>query len=42
MARYFVGVYESIQERIPVKNIEEKLASLAVVAASKQALRLCR
>jgi hypothetical protein len=31
-----------IQEKIPVKNIEEGLASLAVVAASEQALHLCR
>ena len=32
----------SIQEKIPVKSIEEKLSSLAVVAASEQALHLCR
>jgi len=32
----------SIQEKIPVKKIEETRASLAVVAASKQALYLCR
>jgi hypothetical protein len=32
----------SIQEKIPVKNIEERLASLAVMAASEQALHLCR
>jgi hypothetical protein len=32
----------SIQEKIPVKNIEERLVSLAVVAASEQALHLCR
>jgi hypothetical protein len=32
----------SIQENIPVKNIEKRLASLAVVAASEQALHLCR
>jgi hypothetical protein len=32
----------SIQEKIPVKNIEERLASLAVAAASEQALHLCR
>jgi len=31
----------SIQEKIPVKNIEEKFASLAVAAASQQALYLC-
>jgi len=31
----------SIQEKIPVKNIEERLASLAVVAASEQAPHLC-
>jgi hypothetical protein len=32
----------SIQEKIPVKNIEERLASLAVAVASAQALHLCR
>jgi hypothetical protein len=32
----------SIQEKILMKNIEERLASLAVVAASGQALHLCR
>jgi hypothetical protein len=32
----------SIQEEILVKNIEKRLASLAVVAASEQALHLCR
>jgi hypothetical protein len=32
----------SIQEKIPVKNIEGTLASLAVVAATEQALHLCR
>jgi hypothetical protein len=32
----------SIQEKIPADNTEEKLASLAVVAASEQALYLCR
>jgi len=32
----------SIQEKIPVKNLEHRLASLAVVAASEQALHLCR
>jgi hypothetical protein len=32
----------SIQEEIPAKNMEEKLASLAVVEASVQALHLCR
>ena len=32
----------SIREKIPVKNIEERLASLAAVAASEQALHLCR
>ena len=31
----------SIQEKIPVKNIVEGFASLAVVAASRQALHLC-
>ena len=31
----------SIQEKIPMKNIEERLASLAVVATSEQALHLC-
>ena len=31
----------SIQEKTPVKNIEERFASLAVVAASQQALHLC-
>ena len=37
-----VSASMSIQEKIPVKNIEERLASLAVVAASEQALHLCR
>jgi hypothetical protein len=32
----------SIQEKNPVKNIEERLASLAVMAASEQALHFCR
>jgi hypothetical protein len=32
----------SIQEKISVKNIEERLASLAVVAACEQALHLWR
>jgi hypothetical protein len=32
----------NIQEKITVKNIEERLASLAMVAASKLALHLCR
>ena len=32
----------SIQEEILVKNIEEGLASLVVVAVSEQALHLCR
>jgi len=32
----------SIQEEIPVKNTEERLASLAVVAASELTLHLCR
>jgi hypothetical protein len=32
----------SIREEIPVKNIEERLANLAVVAASERALHLCR
>jgi hypothetical protein len=32
----------SIQQKIPVKNIEERVASLAVVVASEQALHLCR
>jgi hypothetical protein len=32
----------SIQEKIPMKNIEERLASFAVVVASEQALHLCR
>jgi hypothetical protein len=31
----------SIQEKIPMKNIEERLVSLAVVAASEQALHFC-
>ena len=32
----------SIQEKILMKNIEERLTSLAVVVASGQALHLCR
>jgi len=32
----------SIQEKHPGKNIEERLARLAEVAASEQALHLCR
>jgi hypothetical protein len=39
---YILSASRSIQEKIPVKNIEERLASLAVVAASKQALYLYR
>ena len=31
-----------IQEKIPVKNIEERLVSLAVLVTSEQALHLCR
>jgi hypothetical protein len=31
----------SIQEKTPVKNREERLASLAVLAASEQALHFC-
>ena len=31
----------SIQEKIPGKNLEERLASLAVVAPSEQTLHLC-
>jgi hypothetical protein len=41
MAGYFVGVYE-YSKKILMKNIEERLTSLAVVAASGQALHLCR
>jgi hypothetical protein len=37
-----VGATLTRREEIPEKNIEEKLASPAVVAASKQALYLCR
>jgi hypothetical protein len=37
-----LSAFMSIEEKIPVKNIEERLASLAVVAASKQALYLFR
>jgi hypothetical protein len=32
----------SIQAEIPGKNIEERLVSLAAVAASEQVLHLCR
>jgi hypothetical protein len=32
----------SIREKIPVKNMKERLASLASVADSEQALHLCR
>jgi hypothetical protein len=37
-----LSAFMSIEEKIPVKNIEERLASLAVVAASEQALYLFR
>jgi hypothetical protein len=37
-----LSAFMSIQEEIPVKNIEERLASLAVAAASGQALYLFR
>jgi hypothetical protein len=39
---YILSASMSVQEKIPVKNIEERLASLTVVAASEQALHLCR
>ena len=37
-----LSAFMSIQEGIPLKNIEERLASLAVAAASELALHLCR
>jgi len=37
-----LSAFMSIREEIPVKNIDERLASLAVVAASEQALYLFR
>ena len=39
---YILSVSMSMQEKIPVENTEERLASLAVEAASEQALHLCR
>ena len=39
VAGYFVGAYE-YSKKIPVKNIEERLAILAVAAASPQTLHL--
>jgi len=38
----FLSASMSFQEKILVKNIEEGLASLAVVAVSEPALHLCR
>jgi hypothetical protein len=32
----------NIQEKIPVRDIEERLAGLAVVTVSEQSLHLCR
>jgi hypothetical protein len=37
-----VSASMTINEKIPVKNIVEKSGSLAMVAASEQALYLCR
>ena len=39
---YILSASMSMQEKIPAKNIKERLASLAVVAASEQALYLWR
>jgi tartrate dehydratase alpha subunit/fumarate hydratase class I-like protein len=37
----FVSAFMSFKEKILVQNIEERLASLDVVLASKQAFYLC-
>jgi hypothetical protein len=39
---YILSASMSMQEKIPVENTEERLASLGVVRASEQALYLWR
>jgi hypothetical protein len=37
-----LSAFMTVREDIPLNNVEEELASVAVVAASDEALHLCR